>query len=121
MKSRGHHRPERAATLIQQLLAQALTTRLKDPRVGFVTLTSVTVTPDLSHATVRVSVLGTEEEKEQALAGLEHARGFLRTLLAQATDLRTTPGLHFEIDRGLEHASHIDTLLADIKRRESES
>ncbi len=121
MKSRGHHRPERVAAMVQQLLAQALTTRVKDPRVGFVTLTGVTVTSDLSHATVRVSVMGTDEEQAEALAGLEHASGFLRSLLARAADLRITPQLHFVIDRGLEHASRIDALLADIKRAESES
>ena len=107
--------------MVQQLLAQALTTRLKDPRVGFVTLTGVTVTSDLAHATVRVSVMGTAEEQAEALAGLEHASGFLRSLLARAVYLRITPELHFVIDRGLEHASRIDAILADIKRAGSES
>ncbi len=121
MTSRRSHRPARVATLIQQTLARALATQVKDPRVGFVTVTNVTVTSDLSHATARVSVMGTEEEKAAAMDGLESARGFLRSLLARAADLRTTPELHFAIDRGLEHASRIDELLADIKRSEPES
>ena len=62
MRRASRHRPERLAALLQQLLAEALATQLKDPRVGFVTLTDVTVTPDGTHATVWVSVLGTEEE-----------------------------------------------------------
>jgi tRNA pseudouridine55 synthase len=69
--------------MIQQILAQALTTRLKDPRIGFVTVTGVTVTRDLSVATVRVSIMGDEQERAEALAGLEHASGYLRSLVAR--------------------------------------
>lgn len=116
MKRAPHHRPERLAALVQETLASAITTDLKDPRVGFVTITAVRVTPDGQHATVRVSVLGTDEEKARALDGLAHARGFLRTRLAGALDLRVTPELHFELDRGLEHAQRIDQLLDRIRR-----
>jgi ribosome-binding factor A len=115
MRRRPHHRPERLAALVQETLAQAIATTLKDPRVGFVTITGVRVTPDGHHATVRVSVLGTEEEKGRALTGLEHARGFLRTRLAADLDLRVTPELRFELDRGLEHAQRIDALLDQIR------
>lgn len=121
MRSRNSHRQERVATMIQHVLAQALATRVKDPRVGFVTVTGVSVSADLSHATARVSVMGTDEEKENALNGLESARGFLRSVIASASDLRTTPELHFALDRGLEHANRIDELLTDIKRNERES
>ena len=121
MKSRGSHRQERVATLIQQILGEALTTRIKDPRVGFVTLTSVSVSSDLSHAIARVSVLGDDQKKADALAGLQHASGYLRTIVARATDLRTTPELHFVIDHGLEHARRIDDLLSQIDREESPS
>lgn len=121
MRSRASHRQERVATLIQQILGEAMTTRIKDPRVGFVTLTGVTVTADLSHATVSVSVMGDDERREQALAGLDHAKGYLRSLLARSTDLRTTPELHFVIDRGLDHARRIDELLTQIHRDESQS
>ncbi len=121
MKTRGSHRQERAATLIRQILAEALTTRVKDPRVGFVTVTGVTVSADLSHATVRVSIMGNDPEKAEALDGLQHASGYLRSLLAHSTDLRTAPELHFVIDRGLEHARRIDNLLSAINGQESES
>lgn len=120
MRARGSHRRDRVATLIHQILAEALTTRLKDPRIGFVTLTGVTVTSDLSVATARVSILGDEQQKAEALAGLEHASGYLRSLLARAADLRTTPELRFVVDRGLEHARRIDELLTKT-RDESES
>lgn len=104
-------RPERVAALIQQHLALALQGHVKDPRVGFVTITSVDVSPDVSHAQIRVAVMGTEEEKSSAMEGLASARGFLRTHLAKAMSLRTTPELHFHLDRGIEQAARIGTLL----------
>jgi ribosome-binding factor A len=116
-----HHRPERLAALLHETLAEALAHRVKDPRVGFVTLTGVEVSPDGGHATVRVSVMGTEEEKASAMAGLNSARGFLRSHLARALALRATPELHFQLDRGLEHAQRIDQLLAQLRRDETAS
>ena len=107
--------------MIRQILAQALATRVKDPRVGFVTITGVSVSKDLSHATARVSVMGSEEERSEAMTGLESASGFLRSVIANSADLRITPELHFVLDRGLEHAHRIDKLLNDIKRNEHHS
>jgi ribosome-binding factor A len=115
MKKPSPHRPERLATLIRETLAEALRERVKDPRVGFLTLTQVTVSRDGSHAHVGFSVLGEEAEKTAALEGLESARGFLRTYLARELSLRTTPELHFRLDRGLEHAARIDRLLSELK------
>ena len=113
------HRPERIARLIQETLASALATEVKDPRVGFVTLTGVQVSQDGQHALVRVSVLGASEEKERAMAGLESARGFLRTHLARTLSLRSAPELRFELDRSLDHAARIDQLLARVRRGEA--
>jgi ribosome-binding factor A len=100
--------------LIRQTVADAIATELKDPRVGFVTVTRVTVSPDVSHASVYVSVLGSEEEKAKAMEGLAHARGFLRTYLARHLRVRTAPELHIALDRGLEHAAHIDEILQQL-------
>jgi ribosome-binding factor A len=119
MTKSGKHRPERLAALIQESIAAAVTTAVKDPRVGFVTVTGVSVSPDATHALVRVSVMGTEEEKTRALDGLDSARGFLRSQLARTLPLRTVPELRFELDRGLEHAQRINQILADLKRDES--
>lgn len=116
--ARHPHRPERLAALIHESVANALTLELKDPRVGFVTVTGVTVSPDGSHATVRVSVLGDDATKASAMEGLTSAKGFLRTHLARTLPLRSTPELQFELDRGLEHAARIDTILAKLKREE---
>ena len=115
-RSRPSHRLERVDTLVQQILADALATRVKDPRVGFVTVTHVSVTADLGHAVVHVSVLGDEDVKAAAMAGLDSAKGFLRSQVARAATLRITPELRFELDRGLEHAARIDELLAQTKR-----
>jgi ribosome-binding factor A len=115
---RRPHRPERLAALIQEALADTFTKGLKDPRVGFVTVTGVTVSQDGTHATVRVSVLGDDATKESAMEGLASAKGFLRTHLAHTLSLRTTPELHFLLDRGLEHAARIDAILTELKREE---
>lgn len=121
MKSRTNHRIDRVANQIQHTLAAAIAARLKDPRVGFVTVTGVIVTPDLARAIVRVSVMGSEEEKTTAVEGLRSARGFLRSLLARELQLRTTPELQFEIDRGIDHAARISRLLTDIDRERGDT
>ena len=119
-RPRPSHRLERVDTLVQQILADALATRVKDPRVGFVTVTHVSVTADLAHALVHVSVLGDEDAKTADMVGLESAKGFLRSQVARAATLRITPELRFELDRGLEHAARIDELLAQTKREEED-
>jgi len=112
---RGSHRPERVAELVRQTVGAFLTGDVRDPRIGFVTVTGVEVSPDLSHATVRVSVMGTEEEKARSLEGLASAARFLRSQLSRELRLRTSPELHFRLDRGLEHAQRIDHVLRTLR------
>lgn len=114
MRPAGRHRPERVATLVHETLAATLATRMKDPRVGFVTVTGVEVSPDCTHANVWISALGSEGEKQRAMEGLANARGFLRTQLAQRLRLRVAPELHFVLDRGIEHAQRIGEILDRI-------
>ena len=109
------HRPERVSELVRKIVAEFLTGDVRDPRIGFVTVTGVEASPDLTHAKVRVSVMGTEEEREKSLEGLASAARFLRAQLAKELTLRVTPELHFELDRGLEHAQHIDRVLKQLK------
>jgi len=111
-------RPEQVAENLRQIIADALSRDIRDPRVGFVTLTGVTVTPDLAHAKVRVSVAGDEDAKQKALEGLRSAAGFLRSRAAKSLTTRTVPELHFELDRGLEHAARINEVLASLKRED---
>jgi ribosome-binding factor A len=116
MKRREHsRRPEQISETVRQVVAEALATEVRDPRVGFVTVTGVDVSGDISHAKVLVSVMGDEADKARAMEGLRSAAGFLRTKLTKVLSTRSVPELHFEIDRGLEHAARINALLSDIK------
>ena len=117
---RPTRRPEQVAGTIRQVITDALAREVRDPRVGFVTVTGVLVTNDLSHARVMVSVAGDDAEKEKALEGLRSAAGFLRTRAARALTTRTVPELHFELDKGVEHAARIERLLQTIRREEQD-
>jgi ribosome-binding factor A len=114
MKRRSH-RPERVSELIRQAVGAFLTADVRDPRIGFVTVTGVEVSPDLSHANVRVSVMGSDEEKATSLEGLASAARYLRAQLSRELHLRTSPELHFHLDRGIEHAQYIDRVLKELK------
>jgi ribosome-binding factor A len=109
-------RPEQVGETIRQVVADALAREVRDPRVGFVTVTAVRVTNELSHARVMVSVRGDEAAKASAMEGLESAAGFLRSRVARALTTRSVPELHFELDRGHEHAARIHELLSELNR-----
>jgi ribosome-binding factor A len=111
-------RPEQVGETLRQVITDALAREVRDPRVGFVTVTGVLVTPDLSHARVMVSVPGEDADKTRALEGLQSAAGFLRSRAARSLTTRSVPELHFELDRGLEHAARINELLNTIRREE---
>jgi ribosome-binding factor A len=113
-------RPEQVAGTIRQVIADALAREVRDPRVGFVTVTGVLVTNDLSHARVMVSVSGDEGQKSRAMEGLQSATGFLRSRAARALTTRIVPELHFELDQGVEHAARIEKLLQSIRREEQD-
>ena len=116
MKKRTHsRRPDQVSETVRQVVADALLRGdVRDPRVGFVTVTSVEVSRDLSHAKVLVNVRGEPTDKERSVEGLQHAAGFFRTLLTKALSTRTVPELTFELDRGLEHAARINALLSGL-------
>jgi ribosome-binding factor A len=98
---------------IKEILGDAITTELKDPRIGFVTVTEVDTSPDLRAARVYVSVLGTEEERERSLAGLRSSHGFLQGKIASAMRIKRTPTLTFEYDESAERGDRISRLLKD--------
>jgi ribosome-binding factor A len=104
------------AETLRQVITESLAREIRDPRVGFVTVTGVLVSGDLSHARVLVSVVGEDGEKTRALEGLQSAAGFLRSRAARALTTRSVPELHFELDRGLEHAARINELLNTIRK-----
>ncbi|MEO8200841.1 MAG: 30S ribosome-binding factor RbfA [Gemmatimonadota bacterium] len=119
-KREAGRRPEQVSETVRQVVAEALGREIRDPRVGFVTVTSVQVSGDLSHAKIFISVMGDDAEKSRAMEGLRSAAGFLRTRLTRALSTRTVPELHFEIDRGLEHAARINALLADMRHEDQD-
>ena len=88
---------------------------MKDPRIGFVTVTRAEVAPDLKQAKVWISVLGDEEEAKETLAALEKARGFLRSELGQRVRLRYTPELKIFLDRGAEISEKVQDILHDLE------
>ena len=98
---------------IREILADAIATELKDPRIGFVTVTEVDTTPDLRAARVYVSVLGTPEERESSLAGLRSSHGVLQGKIAGGMRMKRTPTLTFEYDESVDRGDRISRLLED--------
>jgi len=100
---------------IQEEISDIIARKLKDPRVGFVTLTGVKVSPDLSYASVYVSVMGSQQEIDNTLAGLEGAKSFIRSELARRLSVKHTPELRFHLDDSLAKGAHIDEILKHLK------
>src|SRR5436305_15212361 len=104
-------RMRRVDEAVRSVLSDAITKDLKDPRVGFVTVTGVKTSPDLRHARVYVSVLGDEEVRAASLDGLRSAHGFLQGRLAAELTLKHTPTLTFEYDQSVDRGMRIRRLL----------
>ena len=104
-------RMRRVDEAMRQVLGDALAQELKDPRVGFVTVTDVKTSPDLRHARVYVSVLGDLPAREATLAGLRSAHGFLQGRVAGELRLKRTPELRFELDDTAERAARLEQLI----------
>jgi ribosome-binding factor A len=107
-------RLDRVNQLIREEISMLLQRELKDPRLGFVTVTRVETSPDLRTAKVFVSVLGDEAQWTASLTALASARGFVRNWLRQHLELRQTPELDFRADRSMEHAARIQELLRQL-------
>lgn len=108
-------RTDRVEDQLRAEISDLLRRELRDPRVGLASVSDVHVTPDLKQARVMISVLGEEEAREGTVQALQHARGFVRSRLAQRLrHLRVTPELTFELDRGPEHSQRIEQLLEEL-------
>jgi ribosome-binding factor A len=103
-------RTDRVQKLARQVLGD-LIHDLKDPRIGFATVTAVRISPDLRHARVWVSVMGTEDETNDTLEGLNSAKKHLRSELGHQMQLKYLPELNFEIDRQIDEALRVEKLL----------
>ncbi|GAA1271521.1 ribosome-binding factor A [Planotetraspora silvatica] len=113
-------RARKLADRIQQVVAEMLERRIKDPRLGFVTVTDAKITADLSDATVFYTVFGSEAERSGTAAALESAKGIIRSEVGRQTGLRHTPTLSFVHDPLPDSARHLDDLLAVAKARDEE-
>jgi ribosome-binding factor A len=110
-------RSERLAEEIRQQVARLIASDLKDPRLGFVTVTRVELAHDLEHARVHVGVLGSEAEREKSLAALRRASGFVRRELGKRLRIRHTPEIDFRYDKGLDATDRVARLLEEDRRR----
>lgn|SRR5213079_2310807 len=115
-----HHRANRVGEQMKKELSDIIGRKIKDPRIGFVTVTDVQVTGDLQQAKVYISVLGDDEQKENTLKGLAKAKGFIRSEIGQRIRLRKTPEIIFEFDESINYGNRIETLINKLHTEENE-
>ena len=106
--------------MIKEEISQIFLRELKDPRIGFVTITKVAVSDDLRVARVYYSVFGGEEQKEESHQGLESAKGYIKRELGRRVRLKYIPEIHFLFDDSLEYGEHIEELLRGVKHSDEE-
>ena len=112
------HRAERLADRVRAEVAEMISTELKDPRIGFATVTGVYMSGDLHHARVSVSVLGSADAQEKSLEGLTSAAGYIRHELGHRLRLRRTPELTFVLDHAAEENERLEMLLQKSKKEQ---
>ena len=110
-------RMRRVNEALREVLSARIAAGLKDPRIGFVTVTSVDISPDLRHGRVYVSVLGTEEEREDSLEGLRSSAGYLQSVIGSEVRMKRTPTLEFVHDDSIDHGFRISELLEEGDER----
>ncbi|GGA96383.1 30S ribosome-binding factor RbfA [Macrococcus hajekii] len=109
-------RSERVGEQLKKELSEVINQKMKNPNIGFVTVTEVEVTGDLSQATVYVTVLGEERERKKSLEALEKSKGFMRSEIAQRMDLRIVPELKFQYDESIDYGNKIEKMIADLNK-----
>ena len=114
------NRPAKLAGTLKKRISQIIQRELRDPRIGFITITDVDVTPDLRYVRVYFSVLGDEKAKKSAIIGLTRAAGYIRQLIAKDIKLRFVPEIVFKFDETLEQQQRIGELLEWIRREDEQ-
>ncbi len=109
-------RSERVGEQLKKEISEIINQKLKNPNVGFVTVTEVEVTGDLSLASVYVTVLGEEKERKKSLEGLEKSKGFIKSEIAHRMDLRIVPDLKFKYDESIDYGNKIERMIAELNR-----
>lgn len=107
---------EKINGIVQRELTEILATEVRDPKIGFVTITAVEVTTDLSYAKVYVTFLGKDYKKRDGMEALQRSSGFIRSLLAKRMTTRKVPELKFVLDTSLDYGNHIESLLNEIHK-----
>jgi len=115
----GQLRSEKVQEFIKQELSKIILTELKDPRIGFITVTRVDVTNDLRSAKAFISLMGSDEDKAATWSALQGAVGYLRSEIGKRIRLRSTPELSLHIDETLDYSNRIQELLTKIKAEEA--
>lgn len=115
----GQLRVEKVQELMKQEVSQIILRELKDPRIGFVTVTSVECTGDLREAKIYVSLMGSEQQVKDCWAGLTSSLGYIRREIGKRIRLRFTPEISLAIDKSLDYSAHIQELLLKIKTEEA--
>jgi ribosome-binding factor A len=110
-------RPQRIALQIQHEVSLMISRDMKDRRVGFVTVTGVQMSPDLRHAKIFISLMGSEEEKKESLETLNHAAGWIRHELGQRIRMKFAPDIVFLMDTSQDYGERIDRLIDEIRER----
>ncbi len=113
-------RANRVAEQMKKELGDIIGRKIKDPRIGFVTVTDVSVSGDLQIAKVYISVLGDEEQRENTLKGLAKAKGFIRSEIGQRIRLRKTPEIQFEFDESIDYGNRIETLIHELNSQHNQ-
>ena len=114
-------RSERVQEAIRQEISKIVQFEMRDPRLGFVTITKVELTKDLRYARVYFSVLGNEKERDLTLKGLRSAKGYIKGLIADRIKLRFAPEISFKIDESLGHVKHIEDILYKLKKEKKDN
>jgi ribosome-binding factor A len=114
------HRRERVAELLQEILAELVSSELRDPRIGFVTITEVKLSPDLKHARIYVSKMGESSERAASVEALNGAASFLRRAVGRQARLKYVPDMLFVEDTTLERSSRLESLLDEIHRQDGD-
>lgn len=106
------------ADLIRKEVSELFVKTVKDPRIGMITITRVTVTPDCRLARIYFSVPGSIEDREKSIQGIDSAKGYIRRELAKRLNLRYTPEILFQFDPSIEYAIHIEEVIQSLKKAE---
>lgn len=118
MSNMSNMRAERVGEQMKQEIMDIVNNKVKDPRVGFLTITDVELTNDLSHAKVYLTVLGSNKEIDNTFKALEKAKGFIKSELGSRMRLRIIPDLTFEYDKSIEYGNKIERMIQDLHKED---